>query len=162
MAGGTLASEAVDDAGVVFLERSGVLVRQGEGRRGPGLAVFCPLFETFVHERESAAAGSVRIVAVFPNRARIETLQGEDEVTLSPRLFALLSALVEARGRALPVDEIITQVYGQEAAGVSNAALSQLVKRLRGALDPRVRKKIGDPTYTCVETIRNVGYRFNG
>jgi len=162
VAGGTLASEAVDDAGVAFLERSGVLVRQGGERRGPGLAVFCPLFETFVHERESAAAGSVRIVAVFPNRARIETLQGEDEVTLSPRLFALLSALVEARGRALPVDEIITQVYGQEAAGVSNAALSQLVKRLRGALDPRVRKKIGDPTYTCVETIRNVGYRFNG
>ena len=160
--GGAVTSEAVDGAGVAFLERNGVLVRPEEGRRGPGLGVFCPLFAAFVRELEPAAARSVRIVAVFPNRARIETLQGEDELTLSPRLFALLAALVEARGQTLAVDEIITRVYGQEAAGVSNAALSQLVKRLRGALDPCVRRMIGDPTYTCVEAIRNVGYRFNG
>ena len=162
VAGGTLASGAGHGASVAFLEKSGVLVRQGGGRGGPGLAVFCPLFQTFVQEQESAAAGSVRIEAVFPNRARIETLHGEDEVTLSPRLFALLSALAEGRGQALPVDELIAQVYGPEAAGVSNAALSQLVKRLRGALNPHVRRRIGDPSYTCVETIRDVGYRFNG
>ena len=54
---------------------------------------------------------------------------------------------------------IAMQVYGDEAAGVTNAALSQLVKRLRWALDPRVRKMTNDLTYTCVETIRDVGYR---
>ena len=57
---------------------------------------------------------------------------------------------------------MIRRVYGDEAAGVTNAALSQLVKRLRGALDPRVRGMMDDPGYTCVETIRDVGYRLNG
>jgi DNA-binding response OmpR family regulator len=80
-------------------------------------------------------------------------------VTLAPRLFALLLALSEARGKVLSSDEIIARVYGDEAAGVSYAALSQLVKRLRGALDPAARRLANDPTYTCVETIRDIGYR---
>jgi len=29
-------------------------------------------------------------------------------------------------------------------------------------LDPRVRRMTDDLTYTCVETIRDVGYRLNG
>ncbi len=152
-------SKSVNGADVAYLERSGVLVRK---RDGLGLAIFCPLFETFLHEMKSAGPGAVRIRAVFPNQAHIETLTSEEWVTLPPRLFALLLVLSEGRGQILPTDELITQVYGSEAPGVTNAALSQLVKRLRGALDPRVQRLVSDPMYTCVETIRDVGYRLNG
>jgi DNA-binding winged helix-turn-helix (wHTH) protein len=155
-------SESVDGAGVAYLEQSGVLVRKKGGQGGLDVAVFCPLFETFVRGR-FAVSGTVRITAVFPNQARLETLAGEEWITLSPKLFALLLALTEARGQVLPTDEMISRVYGSEAAGgVTNAALSQLVKRLRGALDPHVRRMTNNPTYTCVETIRDVGYRLNG
>jgi DNA-binding response OmpR family regulator len=40
--------------------------------------------------------------------------------------------------------------------------LSQLVKRLREALDPPARRMANDPAYESVETIRSVGYRLNG
>jgi len=161
VAGDIPLSRSVDTACVAYLERSGVLVGKESEPGGLDVAIFCPLFETFVREVKSALSGAVRFTAVFPNQARIETSAGEEWITLSPRLFALLLALTEAGGQVLPADEIISQVYGDEAAGVTNAALSQLVKRLRAALDPRVRKATNDPTYTCVETIRDVGYRLN-
>ena len=104
----------------------------------------------------------VRITAVFPNQARIEMPACEEWIALPPRVFALLRALTEARGQVLLGDELIAQVYGDEASGVTNAALSQLVKRLRGALDSCVQRVTNDPTYTCVETIRDVGCRLNG
>jgi len=154
--------KSVDTACVAYLEQSGVLARKKGGAGGLDVAIFCPLFETFVREVKSTASGTVRITAVFPNQARIETPAGEEWITLSPKLFALLLALTEARGQVLPADEIISRVYGDEAAGATNAALSQLVKRLRVALDPRVRKMTDALAYTSVETIRDVGYRFNG
>jgi hypothetical protein len=47
--------------------------------------------------------------------------RGEEEsVLLSPKLFALLAALAEARGRVLSADALIASVYGNEAAGVTN------------------------------------------
>lgn len=155
-------SKPVDSARVAYLERSGVLVKNKGAQGGLDVSIFCPLFETFVREVESAASGAVRITAVFPNQARIETPIGEECITLSPKLFALLLALTEAKEQVLPADEIIAQVYGGEASGVTNAALSQLVKRLRGIIDPGVQRMTNNPTYTCVETIRDVGYRLNG
>jgi DNA-binding winged helix-turn-helix (wHTH) protein len=152
---------SVDGACVAYLEQSGVLVREEGGQGSLDVAIFCPLFETFVRVK-SAVSDAVRITAVFPNQARIETPTGEEWITLPPKLFALLLALTEARGQVLATDEIISHVYGDEAIGVTNAALSQLVKRLRGTLDPHVRRMTNDLTYTCMETIRDVGYRLNG
>lgn len=152
-------SRSMDGACVTYLEQSGVLVRKNGGL---DVAVFCPLFDTFVREVKSAVSGAVRITAVFPNQARIETSTGEEWVTLPPKLFALLLTLTEVRGQVLRSDEIISHVYGGEAAGVTNSALSQLVKRLRGILNPRVQRMTNDLTYTCVETVRDVGYRLNG
>lgn len=150
-------SETVDSAHVAYLLQSGVLTRKQDG---PGVAIFCPLFETFVRD-QSVISSQVCITAVFPNQARIETSGGEERITLSPKLFALLLALTEARGQVLPADELISSIYGRDAVDVSQAALSQLVKRLRGALDPHVQRMVNDPDYTCVETIRDVGYRLN-
>ncbi len=139
-----------------FLEQSGIIVRE---RGKASVDIFCPLFAAFVREVKASVSGAVHIAAVFPHQALIETPAGKERVMLAPRLFALLLALGEARGKVLPSDELIAHVYGDEAAGVSYAALSQLVKRLRGALDPTARRLANDPTYTCVETIRDVGYR---
>jgi len=151
---------SVDRARVTYLEQSRVLVRKKGTQGGLDVTIFCPLFETFVRDK-SAVCGAVRITAVFPNQAQMETPTREERITLSPKLFALLLALTQARGQVLPADEIIAHVYGDEAAGVTNAALSQLVKRLRGMLNPCVQRMTNDPTYTCVETIRDVGYRLN-
>lgn len=143
---------------VADLERNGVLVR---GKQA-GVKLFCLLFESFAHSLEFAIAEAVRITAVFPNQARIETSTSVETVTLSPKLFALLFTLAEAEGEVLTTDELISRVYGNEALGVSDAALSQLVKRLRRALDPLARRMTNDPAHTCVETIRGTGYRLNG
>jgi len=152
--------KSVDGARVAYLEKSGVLVgREGrEGRSSP--EIFCPLLEAFVREAASPGSGAVRVTAAPPNQARIETPVGSESVALSPKLFALLEALTGARGEAISTDDLIARVYGEGALDVADAALSQLVKRLRAALDPRLRRMTDDPTYTCVETIRGVGYRF--
>jgi DNA-binding winged helix-turn-helix (wHTH) protein len=143
------------------LEASGLLVRT-ESRTGSGRRIFCPLFEAYVRQNSPTGPCTIRFVAEFPNRARIETPTASESIALSPKLFSLLLALTEARGEVVSTDELISHVYEGEAAGVTNAALSQLVKRLRGILDPRVQRMIDDPTYTAVETVRNVGYRLNG
>ncbi len=154
----TGSSGSEDRARVTHLERSGLLTEgQGETR-----AIFSPLFAAFVRELASSASGKVRVKALFPNRAQIETPTGEETFPLSPKLFALLLALTEAQGQVLSTDELIARVYADEAGGVTNAALSQLIKRLRKALNPRLRTLTEDPAYDCVETIRDVGYRFNG
>jgi len=159
---GAVAPGSADADRVAYLERTGILVRREGGRFGPSLDVFSPLFGAFVRETHPASSGALRITAAFPNRARIEAPADEERVPLSPKLFALLAALADERGRVCTADELIARVYGDEAAGVTNAALSQLVKRLRGRVDPPARRMSGDPTYTCVETIRDVGYKLNG
>jgi DNA-binding winged helix-turn-helix (wHTH) protein len=161
VAQGIPSSRFVDSACVAYLEQSGVLISEKRDQGDPDVTIFCPLFETFVHEVKSAVSGAIRITALFPNQARIETPIGEEWITLSPKLFALLLSLTEAPGQVLPAEQIISRVYGDEALGVTDAALSQLVKRLRGMLDPPVQRMTNNPSYTCVETIRGVGYRFN-
>ncbi len=81
---------------------------------------------------------------------------------LSPKLFALLTALSAASGKVSRTDEIIGRVYPGEEAGVSDAALAQLVRRLRDALDPPARRLTGDENFSAVETVRDIGFRLNG
>jgi DNA-binding winged helix-turn-helix (wHTH) protein len=144
--------QARADASVAYLEQSGILDKSG--------GMFGPLFEAFVRDK-LGDYNRVHIEAVFPNQAHLKSPTGEELVALSPKLFALLLALAEARGQVLSSDELVSRVYGDEALGVSDAALSQLVKRLRSALNPAARRLLDDPTFTCVETVRDVGYRLN-
>jgi len=150
--------QAGNSADVSFLVKSGLVKR---GQHAPQASIFCPLFAAFV-QAQLAHSGGVRISAVFPNQAHLHTATSEKDVTLSPKLFALLRALAENWGKVVSTDELIARVYGDEAPGVTNAALSQLVKRLRGILDPHLQETTGDPAFTCVETIRDVGYRLYG
>ena len=61
-----------------------------------------------------------------------QLLRGGREVELSPKAFALLRVLAEARPRALPKDELQEKVWPKTF--VSEANLSVLVSELRRAL----------------------------
>jgi len=99
------------------------------------LAVFCPLFAAFIRQFKSPQTAAVLITVVAPNQARLKTAAGEEQLTLSPLLFACCCPGQSRPGQLLPPDMLISQIYRPDAVGVSNAALSQLVKRLRQALD---------------------------
>ena len=145
-------------AGVRLLEQFGLVTRPGPAD-APSL--FCPLFLALVQCRPDLP-GAVQITAGGANEARVTAAAGEERVALPPRVFALLLALSRSPGQVVPAGEIIEAVYGAEASGVTDAALAQLVKRLRRALDPPGRRLARDPNYCSVETIRTVGYRLNG
>lgn len=136
-----------------WLLRCGIL-RTVAGQLRP----FCPLFAALVRSRPRPDS-PIRIAAVPPNQAYLSAPAGERTVPLSPRLYALLAALARVPGQAVPVDELIAQVYGDEADGVTDAALAQLAKRLRAALDPPGQQLTGDPAYRSIETVWGIGYR---
>lgn len=148
---------AADTPAAVWLHRFGLLKSHNKQ-----LVVFCPLFGAFIRQFKLPQTSGVRLTTVTPKQVHLKTVAGEEQLTLSPLLFALLLALAQLpSGEILSPDALITQIYGPTAAGVSNAALSQLIKRLREALDPPIRRLIDDPDFTCVETIRDVGYRLS-
>lgn len=158
----------MDGAAAQYLKQSGLLV-EAEDRKA---TIFCRLFEAFVRELETdevkeivqeLEAGRVEglsIIAVPPNKVQIETPTGTTETTLPPFVFKLLCCLTEEQGKAYSIDEIATKVYGY-GGDVSDQAVAQLIRRLRKKIDPLVREMINEPTYTCVENIRGVGYRLN-
>ncbi len=155
---GALNARQAADAAARWLRRSRLIVETAPS----SYTVFSPVFAGYVREQAAAQRGALRITAVMPNQARLETAAAAEQVSLSPKLFAVLVELVEARGQLLSNAELIERAYGREAAGVSNAALSQIIQRLRRALDPIARRLLHDEAYTCIETIRDTGYRLTG
>jgi DNA-binding response OmpR family regulator len=79
--------------------------------------------------------------------------RGGREVTLTPKEFSLLEFFAGRVGRALTRDEIMSSVWGSEVL-VTSRSVDRCVNTLRSKieLDPRW------PTY--IQTIRDVGYRF--
>ncbi len=75
------------------------------------------------------------------------------EVSLQPLLFRLLQVLVLNAGRIVESTRLKDRVWDKE---ISDDALAVFICRLREKLEPDPRL----PTY--IETIRGVGYRFNG
>src|SRR6266511_6246962 len=90
---------------------------------------------------------------------RLDLSSGElrkeaDEISLEPRVFALLTYLVENHGRLITREELLEKIWPD--AHVSDASLSQAVASLRDALDDDPRK----PRY--VATVPRRGYKFVG
>jgi len=90
-------------------------------------------------------AGALRL---DPGRGEV-SLHGRP-VVLSRRELALLAALLHARGRILSVDQLKDSLYGFSEEIESNA-LNVHIHHLR--------RKLGAG---LIETVRGVGYRFNG
>ncbi len=80
-------------------------------------------------------------------------LHNGTEVLLTPKEFALLEFFVKRPGRALTRDEILSAVWGR-GVFVTRRSVDRCINTLRGKieLDPH------HPTY--IETIREIGYRF--
>ncbi len=75
------------------------------------------------------------------------------EVCLQPLLFRLLQVLVLNAGQIIEATRLKDRVWDKE---ISDDALAVFIRRLREKLEP-------DPHHpTYIETIRGVGYRFNG
>jgi len=82
---------------------------------------------------------------------------GEDELLppLSVQQYNLLTLLYNAGNKVVSREEIITEVWGGDAAiGVTEQALDALVRRLRGRLEKK------DPTHSYITTVRGVGFLF--
>lgn len=75
------------------------------------------------------------------------------EVCLPPLLFKLLQTLVINAGRMMESTRLKDRVWEKE---ISDDALAVFIRRLREKLEPDPRH----PIY--IETIRGIGYRFNG
>lgn len=90
---------------------------------------------------------------VFDAEARVVTRAGRS-VELSPKAFALLGALIEARPRALSKAQIHDLLWPRTY--VSDASLAQVVSEVRRALGDDPRK------YRWIRTIHRFGYAFSG
>jgi DNA-binding response OmpR family regulator len=103
--------------------------------------------------RPARAAGpSVRFGnAVVDPAARIVRIDGV-EVSLAPKEFDLLWALVEANGAAVSRDQLMEQVWGY-GADVLSRTIDTHVAELRRKLEPGV----DGPRH--ILTVRKIGYR---
>jgi DNA-binding response OmpR family regulator len=75
------------------------------------------------------------------------------EVVLTAKEFELLQFFVSRAGRALTRDQILDGVWGQEII-VNDRSVDRCVTTLRAKIEP-------DPHHPAhIQTIRNIGYRF--
>jgi len=81
---------------------------------------------------------------------RTTTVDGTD-VTLSPREFALLEALLEGRGAVVTRTELLDRVWDSSYDGVSNV-VDVYVRNLREKIDRRFGLQL-------IHTVRGAGYR---
>lgn len=79
---------------------------------------------------------------------------GDAPVTLTPKEFDLLRALVEARGRVLSREFLLDRVWGYARAGeIESRTVDVHVRRLRQKLGVEGRR---------IVTAKSAGYRFEG
>lgn len=100
-------------------------------------------------EREPSVL-AVGDLAIDP-RAHVVTVRGE-RVDLPPREFALLHALALDAGSVVPVEELLTRVWGAEYAGEPQVVYVHI---------RWLREKIEDDPHTPsrIVTVRGVGYK---
>ena len=77
------------------------------------------------------------------------------EIELTAKEFRLLEFLVKHPGRALTRDTILDGVWGDEVI-VTDRSVDRCVTTLRSKIEPDVK----NPTF--IQTIRDIGYRFEG
>lgn len=79
-------------------------------------------------------------------------MRGEHSITLTPKCFELLSALVESHGRLLTKDELMEKIWADSFVEESNLTFN--IRQLRKILEDDAQ----NPTY--IKTVRQHGYRF--
>ncbi len=77
---------------------------------------------------------------------------GESEIALTYKEFELLKTLMENRGTVMTRDVLMDKVWGTFFEGESRTVDVHI---------RTLRRKLGD-SGSCIETVRNVGYKING
>ena len=80
--------------------------------------------------------------------------RGEEQVSLSPRTFALLVKLVQNAGHLLNKETLIREVWAD--ASVEDGNLNRTISNLRKALGEKPHE------VRFIQTVPRVGYRFVG
>jgi two-component system, OmpR family, response regulator VanR len=80
--------------------------------------------------------------------ARHAITRGGRAVELTPKEFAVLEALMAADGAAVSNDELVEQVWDENADPFTNSVRMTVL---------RLRRKLGDPP--AIETVKGAGYR---
>ncbi len=80
--------------------------------------------------------------------ARHTVTRGDREVTLTPKEFAVLEALMAADGAVVSNDELVERVWDENADPFTNSVRMTVL---------RLRRKLGEPP--IVETVKGAGYR---
>jgi two-component system, OmpR family, alkaline phosphatase synthesis response regulator PhoP len=104
--------------------------------------------------RQSHADGTVHCFGRCElDLASHKLLRGGEEVPLTTKEFRMLEFFVKRAGRALTRNDIMNNVWGRSVI-VTSRSVDRCVTTLRGKIEPDPRR----PTH--VQTIRDVGYRF--
>lgn len=77
------------------------------------------------------------------------------EVPLTPKEFSLLALFARRPGRALTRDEILRSVWGDDLL-VTTRSVDRFINTLRNKIETDPKRA------TLIQTIRNIGYRFQG
>lgn len=80
---------------------------------------------------------------------------GDIPVSLTSREYELLRFLIRSRGRVLPRDKILQQVWGYDYYGTART-IDNFINRLR----QKIEDDVNQPRF--IVTIRGVGYKFCG
>jgi len=96
----------------------------------------------------SAVARVLRAHGVELDPLRHSALRDGEDLGLSAKEFAVLEALLRADGATLSAEQLLEQVWDENANPFTNAVLVTI---------SRLRRKLGDPP--LIETLANVGYR---
>ncbi len=97
----------------------------------------------------------VRIGDVVVNFLSYEARKGDERLSLTPKEFGLLRALVSRVGTVVTRDELLDEVWGCDATPITRT-VDNHVASLRTAIEP-------DPSRPCyLLTVHGVGYKWVG
>jgi len=95
-----------------------------------------------------AAPPTLTVGDVTLDSARRTVVRGRRPIDLTPKEFAVLEALMAAGGTVLSNDELVGQVWDENADPFTNSVRMTVL---------RLRRKLGEPQ--VIETVKGAGYR---
>jgi DNA-binding response OmpR family regulator len=95
-----------------------------------------------------AAPPTLTVGDVTLDSARRTVVRGARPIDLTPKEFAVLEALMAAGGTVLSNDELVGQVWDENADPFTNSVRMTVL---------RLRRKLGEPQ--VIETVKGAGYR---
>jgi DNA-binding response OmpR family regulator len=105
---------------------------------------------------EASEPGPVyRFGEITVDVGRFEVTRGGEKIELTATEFKLLQVLLEHRGRVMSIDELLREVWGQEAI-LTDRVVYTHVNHLRNKLE----EKPQEPRFLV--GVRGIGYRFDG